>query len=121
VLDDFFPEPLLKDIFPGFPGPEDADWIRFQGTHEKKLAGKSDIAMGHVTRQFVSQLNASAFVDFLEALTGIEGIVPDPHLDGGGLHQIMPGGHLNVHVDFNRHKRLKLDRRINFLLYLNRD
>jgi hypothetical protein len=121
VLDDFFPESTLNNILSEFPRPDDADWVTFQRTHEKKLAGKGDIQMGQMTRHFVSQLNASAFVDFLEALTTIKGVIPDPHLDGGGLHQIMPGGHLNIHTDFNKHKRLKLDRRINLLLYLNHD
>ena len=47
--------------------------------------------------------------------------MPDPHLEGGGLHQIVPGGHLGVHVDFNRHPRTGLERRLNVLMYLNRD
>ena len=38
-----------------------------------------------------------------------------------GLHQIEPGGHLAVHADFNFHEQLRLDRRINLLLYLNDD
>jgi Rps23 Pro-64 3,4-dihydroxylase Tpa1-like proline 4-hydroxylase len=58
---------------------------------------------------------------FLQELTGIEGLIPDPYFIGGGLHQIMPGGFLEVHADFNRHTKLKLDRRLNVLLYLNHD
>ena len=37
------------------------------------------------------------------------------------MHLIEPGGFLKIHVDFNWHERLKLDRRLNLLLYLNRD
>jgi Rps23 Pro-64 3,4-dihydroxylase Tpa1-like proline 4-hydroxylase len=61
------------------------------------------------------------FIDFLETLTGITGLLPDPHLWGGGLHQIQRGGFLKVHADFNRHERLDLDRRLNLLVYLNKD
>jgi hypothetical protein len=61
------------------------------------------------------------FLDFLERLTGIEGLVPDPWFEGGGLHQIERGGMLKVHVDFNKHTLTRLDRRINALLYLNKD
>ena len=121
AIDHLFPEDLLDAIIDEMPDPADAGWIRFDRTHEKKLAGKGDSQMGPVTRQLIAELNSSTFLDFLEALTGITGLIPDPHLDGGGLHQILPGGHLNIHVDFNRHKRLKLDRRLNLLLYLNRD
>jgi hypothetical protein len=77
--------------------------------------------MGVKTRNFLYQLNSSTFITFLEELTGIEGIIPDPHFAGGGLHQIETGGYLKVHVDFNRHERLKLDRRLNLLIYLNKN
>jgi Rps23 Pro-64 3,4-dihydroxylase Tpa1-like proline 4-hydroxylase len=60
-------------------------------------------------------------LNFLEILTGIKGVIPDPYYVGGGLHQIKPGGNLEVHADFNLHTKLKLDRRINVLVYMNKD
>ncbi len=77
--------------------------------------------MGPATRRLLAELNSATFIDFLERLTGIEGLIPDPHFEGGGLHQIEPGGHLKVHADFNRHPRTGLERRLNVLVYLNRD
>ncbi len=65
--------------------------------------------------------NSRPFIRFLEELTGIKGLIPDPDFLGGGFHTIANGGHLNVHADFNFHPRMKLERRINALLYLNRD
>ena len=56
---------------------------------------------------------------FLEALTGIDGLIPDPYFGGGALHQIPAGGFLKVHADFNWHPKLRLDRRLNMLVYLN--
>ena len=58
---------------------------------------------------------------FLERLTGIEGLIPDPYFVGGGLHQIESGGKLDIHVDFNRLEKTNLDRRLNLLIYLNKD
>jgi hypothetical protein len=60
-------------------------------------------------------------LNFLEILTGIKASFPIPYYAGGGLHQIKPGGNLEVHADFNYHPKLKLDRRINVLVYLNKD
>src|SRR5215210_1660828 len=51
----------------------------------------------------------------------IEGLIPDPYFGGAGPHQILPGGFLKVHVDFNRHPLLQLDRRLNLLVYLKED
>jgi Rps23 Pro-64 3,4-dihydroxylase Tpa1-like proline 4-hydroxylase len=66
-------------------------------------------------------LSSREIINFLETLTGIEGLLPDPHLAGGGLHELRPGGFLKVHADFNRHTQMRADRRINLLIYLNKD
>lgn len=77
--------------------------------------------MGEMTRSLLYQLNSSTFITFLERLTNVDGLIPDPHFVGGGLHQIERGGFLKMHVDFNKHERLRLDRRLNLLIYLNKD
>lgn len=66
-------------------------------------------------------LNSQPFLEFLSNLTGIENLIPDPFFDGGGCHQIQPGGLLKIHADFNKHPKTKLDRRLNVLVYLNED
>lgn len=121
VVDDFFDPAILERILDEFPGKDDIDWKKFDGKYEVKLASKSERQLGFFTRYFLYSLNSSTFMNFLEELTGIEGLIPDPHLTGGGLHQILPGGKLGVHADFNRDERLKLDRRLNLLIYLNKD
>lgn len=121
VMDDFFPREVLEEVLEEFPSPSQIEWCRLEHANSKKLASESEIQMGEATRSLIYQLNASVFINFLEKLTGIEGLIPDPHLRGGGLHQIERGGLLGIHADFNRHPRLNLDRRLNLLVYLNKD
>jgi Rps23 Pro-64 3,4-dihydroxylase Tpa1-like proline 4-hydroxylase len=122
VLDDFVPSEVIDEVLAEFPKPDDAvDWQVLEHEGERKLALAADRRMGVFTRQLLAEFNSSTFTTFLESLTGIEGLIPDPHFVGGGLHQINPGGFLKIHADFNKHARLKLDRRLNLLLYLNRD
>lgn len=121
VIDNFLPEFILDNILTEFPKAGDIDWQKFENKAEKKLANKHERNMGDHTRALLYQLNSSTFIEFLEDLTGIKGIIPDPHFEGGGLHQIEKGGYLKMHVDFNRHTKLNLDRRLNLLLYLNKD
>jgi hypothetical protein len=121
ALDGLFPEPVLDAVLSEFPSTHNGQWLKFDSATERKLASNAKTRFGEATRQLLAELNSATFVDFLEELTGISGLVPDPHLEGGGLHQIERGGHLNIHVDFNRHPRLRLDRRLNVLVYLNRD
>jgi hypothetical protein len=121
VFDDFFSPAALAPVLAEFPGPDAIAWRKFDDYHEVKLASRAETQLGPATKTLIHRMNSSPFIEFLERVTGIEGIVPDPHLEGGGLHQILPGGKLGVHADFNRSLRLKLDRRLNVLLYLNDD
>lgn len=121
VIDDFLPQPVIDSMLKEFPRPEDAAWWTFDDARERKLGTIDDRAMGPVTRQVLAQLNSASVIDFLQALTGIEGLVPDPHYHGGGLHQIERGGFLKVHADFNLHPTTHLERRLNLLIYLNPD
>lgn len=121
VIDNFLSEYILENILKEFPQPGVIDWKQFDNATEKKLASTSELQMGEATRLLLYQLNSSIFINFLESLTGIEGIIPDPHFVGGGLHQIQRGGYLKIHADFNHHKKLHLDRRLNLLIYLNKN
>lgn len=121
VIDNFLPEYILEAILQEFPKPDQIDWQSFKNSAERKLASKHEQQMGDATRFLLYSLNSATFITFLEVLTGIDGVIPDPHFEGGGLHQIERGGYLKMHVDFNRHKKLRLDRRLNLLIYLNKD
>jgi Rps23 Pro-64 3,4-dihydroxylase Tpa1-like proline 4-hydroxylase len=121
VIDGLVPDGVLESVIEEFPEPSD-EWRRFDDTRQRKLGASMELDLGPVTRNVLAEFNSSAFVDFLQALTGIEEpLIPDPHHRGGGLHQILPGGYLEVHADFNRHPTFGLDRRVNVLVFLNRE
>ena len=122
VIDGLFDDAVLDDVLADFPAPGATRWASFDNANEKKLG--FFYATSKVTdriRLFLDSLNRFETLLFLEQLTGIEGLIPDPYFGGGGLHQIEPGGFLKMHVDFNRHPKLHLDRRLNMLVYLNRN
>jgi Rps23 Pro-64 3,4-dihydroxylase Tpa1-like proline 4-hydroxylase len=121
VIDDVLPDEVLDEIIAESPEPDERnDWKVANRVDAIKLSIAQDWTLGPTTRHVLNQCNSAVFIDFLEELTDIHGLVPDPHYFGGGLHQIEAGGFLKVHADFNRHKRMQLDRRLNALLYLNR-
>jgi Rps23 Pro-64 3,4-dihydroxylase Tpa1-like proline 4-hydroxylase len=73
------------------------------------------------TVKLMAFFNSASFIRPLEKITGIDGVIGDPWLEGGGIHQTWRGGFLKMHTDFNWHAKLRADRRINILLYLNKD
>jgi Rps23 Pro-64 3,4-dihydroxylase Tpa1-like proline 4-hydroxylase len=121
VIDDFLPEDLLSEALAAFPDPETLKWIKFDNRFEKKLAFSRVDRLPPSLRDLLYFLNGPDVLVFLEKLTGIEHLISDPYYEGGGLHQIPPGGKLGIHADFNLHKEMNLDRRLNLLLYLNKD
>jgi 2OG-Fe(II) oxygenase superfamily len=121
VFDDFFDPALLELILEEFPQPGAIRWQSFDNQHEIKLASSAESSFGPNTRLLLYHLNSITFLEFLSAVTGIANLIPDPSFEGGGLHQIVRGGKLGVHADFNRHRKYNLDRRLNLLLYLNKN
>jgi hypothetical protein len=119
IIDSFLPASVVADLIAQFPGPQDGVWGAFENRREIKLALNDEAEMPGVVRHVIQQMNSQVAIEFLEDLTGISGLVADPQLLGGGLHQIKPGGVLKVHADFDMHEHLKLHRRLNAILYLN--
>jgi Rps23 Pro-64 3,4-dihydroxylase Tpa1-like proline 4-hydroxylase len=108
-------------LLEAFPTPKEEIWRRTDIQYEKKISTSFEQSIPSPIRNMLYVLNSATFLRFLETLTGIEGLLPDPYFIGGGMHQIEPGGKLGVHIDFNRYPKFSLDRRLNLLLYLNKD
>jgi hypothetical protein len=127
VVDDFLPAEIARRLVAEFPGADDPCWQRAD-RFGLVQPGKLDLPVDSTglrrlppfTRHVLSAFNSAEFILFLERITGIRHLIPDPYFVGGGVHQILPGGSLAVHVDFNFHPHLQVFRRINVLYYLNR-
>lgn len=120
VIDDFLPPALLEQCLALFPGL-DAAVDQFDREQERFKAQFNPDELAPALRNMFYAFNSRPFIRVLENITGIKGLIPDPYFSGGGLHEIRQGGHLSVHADFNHHKPLNLERRINVLVYLNKD
>jgi 2OG-Fe(II) oxygenase superfamily len=121
IFDDFFEPQLLDAVLGEFPAPGKLAWRSFKNQYEVKLFSSAETTFGAMTRLLLYHLNGITFLNFLSQVTGIENLIPDPTFNGGGMHQIEPGGKLGIHADFNKLKGYDLDRRLNALIYLNKD
>lgn len=123
VFHNFFDEDFLSEVVTEFPDlSKEKDVIRYDNHNEKKLAAKGEAAFGEKSKMLAHFLNSQPILEFLQELTGIkETLLPDPYFIGGAFHEIKPGGLLKVHADFNKNSKSGLDRRINLLVYLNKD
>lgn len=120
VIDDFLEPDVLRGVLAAFPSSKDKTFFDRDQERLKFQFAPQEVASGLV-RNLFAELNSRTFLRFLEELTGISGLIADPYFEGGGLHETKRGGHLGIHADFNVHGRLKLERRLNLLIYLNDD
>lgn len=123
VLDGVFRPEALDAVLDEFPDDLMArkGAQTFDNDNELKAASRGEFMFGEQTKALARFCNSEPFLAFLENMTGVENLIPDAHFRGGGLHQIPSGGFLKVHADFNRHEDNGLDRRLNALIYLNKD
>jgi Rps23 Pro-64 3,4-dihydroxylase Tpa1-like proline 4-hydroxylase len=120
VIDDFMDPDVLRSVLADFPSSGDKKYFDRDQERLKFQYQPLEVSSG-LTRNLFAELNSQAFLGFLEEMTGIKGLVSDPYYEGGGLHETKRGGHLGVHADFNAHSKLKLERKLNLLIYLNED
>ena len=125
-LADFINHKTLENILSEFPDYRSSYWKQPENIHQRgcQVADLTNTrfkidTFGPFCKLFYHELNSAPFLNFLEKLTSISGLVGDPYLVGAGFHNCLPGSYLDIHADFSRHDHLHLERRLNFLLYLN--
>lgn len=119
-IDDFFPPEVLRKVrtdLGQLPDAEDS----FDRAQERLKTSYIPERLPSYTKSLFYALNSRPFILFLETLTGIKGLIPDPYFVGAGIHKVANGGHLDIHADFNLHGQMKVERRLNVLIYLNED
>ena len=126
VIDNFFTKETYKKIQNNFPKVNSKIWKAPTNIHTvKKYVTKRGIhnlketLFSENQRQILHELNSSLFLNFLEKITSIPGLVPDPYFAEASFAYGSNGGHLDIHADFSHHDKMKLERRINVIFYLN--
>jgi hypothetical protein len=121
VIDGFLRPEVAGALADEFPRVDHRLWKHHLHLNSHKFACNAIEVMPPLFRDVLRELNSKPVRERLEALTGISDLVEDEGLEGGGLHQITRGGFLEIHADFNYHPTTGYHRRLNLLVYLNRD
>ncbi len=123
-FDNLFSDELLEKVVEEFESHQTDHWQHLR-SRPQASQGKSILdgreGYGPYSAYLFNLLSSPRFLRFVEELTGIPGLIVDPYFQGGGLHEIKAGGFLELHTDFNWQGHLHIYRRLNLLLYLNKD
>lgn len=120
TFDDFLPPDVLEAVQQEIDAIPEHLWGKFtrNGSFMKEC---NNLNYSPVIRELALNFNSSEFVTWLENITGITKIIPDPHLIGAGLMRCGPGDSLKLHTDFNWNEQLHLNRCLSMILYISRD
>jgi 2OG-Fe(II) oxygenase superfamily len=110
-------EGLLRD-FPAFDPKRAMNELGMVG---RKACVERVVDISPFYADFYRYINSKSFLDAMSAVTGIEDLIADRTLFGGGTHENLSGQSLDVHIDFNIDERTMLHRRVNLLIYLNKE
>lgn len=98
---------------------DNIDWPKLFSRAGSQMYECGDIQKYRILRELYNRYTSTEFLQQLEDLTNISGLIPDPHLHGAGYSQIKDTGDLKPHIDFNWNDKLKLYRALTFIIYLN--
>jgi len=121
VIDDFFSADFAERLLGEFPAFDQGNFIGDDG----RPGGKSTLAriraLGPGYSALDDALKSAPMLDLVGRLTGIDGLLYDPFYLGGGTHENREGQSLQTHIDFNFHPSERWHRRLNLIVYLNRE
>jgi Rps23 Pro-64 3,4-dihydroxylase Tpa1-like proline 4-hydroxylase len=122
IFENFFHPAKAEEIYAHYPEVAYGTWDGTTYVDQKHKFQQTTFEPGSLMDRVFQELNGQNFLDWLQEATGFgETLLGDADLFGGGLHQSINGAFLNVHVDYNIHPKTKFHRRLNVLVYMNKE
>lgn len=120
VLDDFFEQGIADQLYENFP-PMDSLNVKRKSLNENKAEDYHFERWHPSFAQVRDTVNSEAFYEWIRRVTGIDGLVTTQDSLGSGVHQGADKSFVDVHVDVNMNPEAGLWRRVNLLVYLNKE
>src|SRR6202012_4965862 len=118
VIDNFLDAAFAGTLAQRFPSLSDMK-THYSGLNEKKAEDNNFVKQDGEFTLLHNALSSKQFTDWLTAVTGLSSLHTADYRLGYGLHQGGHGSFLDMHIDYNIHPITKLQRKFNFLLFLN--
>lgn len=118
VLDDFFPENTAKCLSKEIDSI-DKDLCRKFTRNRSYMEECNDLSLMPSAQDVIGQLHSQSFMNWLNKVTGIDYLIPDPYLIGAGYSRSFKGDCLKNHIDFNWNDTIKLYRALTLIVYLS--
>ena len=119
IIDNFVDKDTARILSLEFLDYNSEKWFEYNNPLENKKTIREWGAFPKTTYKFFSELCGHEFTNAVQQITGCNSLIPDYGLHGAGWHIHKTGDHLNIHLDYDIHPLLNLQRKYNLILYLN--
>ena len=121
VIENFFEPVFAERLLADFPSFD----TRLAKNEMGQLGGKAVQTnirtISAVYEELYAVIGGKPFLEFVSRLSGIPDLILDPKMYGGGTHDNQHGQELDPHVDFNYDEGRQLHRRLNLIVYMNKE
>jgi hypothetical protein len=122
VIDNFLKPEAAEALLAQFPIVADPSKLLNEFGEPNPKSQISDVrSMGAEFRNLDNYIQTEPFLDLVSRITGIPNLKYDPWYYGAGTHENFHGAGLDPHFDFNIHPKTGQHRRLNAIVYLNKD
>ena len=120
VIDNFFLSKVANNLSSNFPRYKSNVWHVYKSEIEHKKTCNNWNNFDNLTYETFRQLNSESFINLIGDNINCK-LLSDPGLHGGGWHIHANNGNLNPHLDYTIHPKTNLQRRINLIVYLEKN
>lgn len=115
VIDGFIPRELARAASMEWPNVHWPHWHSYGGIQLGKYASKDPSRLTPACMEIMRQMLSIP----LEQILKIQGTFPDFSLHGAGMHMMIPGSSVPLHLDSDHHPLLGWRRRASCILWLD--
>ncbi len=121
IIDGFFDADFCQSLLNEFPQFDKQKARNESGKIGRKAVHERILDLGESYQKLDQLIKSQKFIELIEKITGIDGLIYDPYYYGGGTHNNLHGQDLDPHVDFTHHPKTGMHRRLNLIVYLNHE
>ncbi|PCJ23911.1 MAG: hypothetical protein COA97_10765 [Flavobacteriales bacterium] len=120
MLPNFLTEELAASLYENFPKIDSLN-VKRKSLNENKSEDYHFDRFHPSFSELKQVVGSQEMCEFMETITGIKGLSTTDDAMGSGVHQGTNGSYVDVHIDVNYNTKENLWRRINLLIYLNKN
>ena len=120
TIDNFLNAELAEQIEAAFPSI-DSMKVRYKGINENKAEDSSFEKFDPILQELNAFVHSQVMNEWISNITGLKNLSTINDRLSAGLHQGGNNSFLDIHIDYNIHPINKKQRKLNLLIFFNKD